>query len=265
MNTHRLTLAALTVLPLVVACGAQKADSSSVGAGPSVKGVHWSVDSLTADGRTSEAPAGAYLRIDDNGRTSGDLGCNTFGGEASVTGDRVSFGRLESTGMACDDTPTDFERRLSATLGAGPLALKGTGDRLTLTTDDGDRVHLTKEPDAPLRGTAWTVTALGADGTATAVPAKTGARLTFDTKAAKVSGSLGCNKVTAGATVRDGHITLGRPSTTRMMCDTSLMKTEKALLRLFDGRVDYRIDHRTLTLTSKNGETVDAVAASEIH
>ncbi|MFJ9422406.1 META domain-containing protein [Streptomyces sp. NPDC101249] len=262
MNTYRLTLAALTVLPLVVSCGAEKADGSSVGAAASVKGVHWSVDSVTADGRTSEAPSGAYLRIDEDGGTSGDLGCNSFGGKASVTADHVSFGSLESTGMACEKTPMAFERKLSATLGAGPLALDGSGDRLTLTTGDGDRVRLTKEPDAPLRGTAWKVTALGGDGTSTALPAEADPRLTFDPRTDKVSGSLGCNKVTAKATVRDGHITLGRPSTTRMMCDTSLMKAEKALLRLFDGTVGYRLDHRSLTLTSENGETAHAVAPS---
>lgn len=267
MNTHRLTLAALTVVPLVVSCGAQKADSSSVGAGASVRGVHWSVDSVTADGRTSEAPTGAWLRVDDDGRASGGLGCNTFGAKATVSTDRISFGDLESTGMACDKAPMEFERRLSGTLGAGPLTPRVDGDRLTLTTEDGDRVHLTREPDAPLRGTEWTITALGADGTATSLPEKASAHLTFDAKAGKtgkVTGSLGCNKVTAKATVRDGHITLGRPSTTRMMCDTSLMKTEKGLLRLFDGTVAYKLDHRSLALTSENGETVDAVAKSVI-
>lgn len=62
------------------------------------------------------------------------------------------------------------------------------------------------------------------------------------------------------ATVRDGHITLGAAKTTRMMCDGSLMDTEKTLLGLFDGTVGYELDHRTLTLTSANGTVVSAVA-----
>ncbi|GAA3301181.1 hypothetical protein GCM10020295_43850 [Streptomyces cinereospinus] len=64
----------------------------------------------------------------------------------------------------------------------------------------------------------------------------------------------------AEATVRDGRVTLGPASTTRMMCEASLMAAEKRLLRLFDGTVTYRLEHRTLTLTSANGESVTAVA-----
>lgn len=86
------------------------------------------------------------------------------------------------------------------------------------------------------------------------------ARLTFDRDAKTVSGRLPCNRVSAGATVGDGRIVLGAPSTTRMMCEGSLMDAEKRLLGLFDGKVDYRIDHETLTLTSEDGTTVRAVA-----
>ena len=77
----------------------------------------------------------------------------------------------------------------------------------------------------------------------------------------KVGGRLGGNAVASTATVSTGHITLGRPSTTRMMCDASLMGTERALLGLFDSQVGYRVDHDTITLTSGNGTIVRAVAA----
>ncbi|MGW0626033.1 META domain-containing protein [Streptomyces sp. NPDC002758] len=105
--------------------------------------------------------------------------------------------------------------------------------------------------DVPLHGTEWTVTAPSANGRA---------HLLFDQRTGKVTGRLGCNLVTASAAVRDARITLGTAATTRMMCDASLMHTEKRLLRLFGGTVKYRIDHRTLTLTSANGERVTAVA-----
>jgi heat shock protein HslJ len=38
------------------------------------------------------------------------------------------------------------------------------------------------------------------------------------------------------------------------------MNTEKSLLRLFGGPVNYELDHQTLTLTSENGTRVRAVA-----
>lgn len=103
----------------------------------------------------------------------------------------------------------------------------------------------------PLFGTKWTVTSPSAGKQA---------YLTFDQKTGRVGGRLGCNAVDATATVRAGHITLGRPSTTRMMCDASLMGTERSLLALFGGQVGYRVDHDTLTLTSGNGRIVHAVA-----
>ncbi len=107
-------------------------------------------------------------------------------------------------------------------------------------------------PEAtPLYGTRWTVTSPPAHGRA---------YLVLDRHTGRVGGRLGCNHVGATATVRDGHITLGRPVTTRMMCDASLMRIERTLLGLFDGSVSYRVDHGTLTLTSENGTTVRAVA-----
>ncbi|MEU0068927.1 META domain-containing protein [Streptomyces sp. NPDC006332] len=113
--------------------------------------------------------------------------------------------------------------------------------------------------ERPVTDVRWNIDSVTADGTTHQTDEN--AHLTFDKKTGKVGGRLGCNHVNAKATVRDGHITLGAPATTRMMCDASLMKTERALLRLFDGQVSYRIDQETLTLTSANGTSARAVAA----
>jgi heat shock protein HslJ len=122
------------------------------------------------------------------------------------------------------------------------------------------------EEQRPVTGVDWRVQGITVDGSAQQVHGKP--RLTFDDASAKntksggkVGGRLGCNAVNATATVSTGHITLGRPSTTRMMCDASLMGTERALLALFGGRVGYRVDHDTITLTSENGTIVRAVTA----
>lgn len=256
-----MTLSVLTLLPLAVACGTRTAGSGSVAAGPPVTGVHWTVDSLTVDGRTAKAPAGAYLKIGENGRVSGNLGCNGFGSKATFKGDRVTFGALRTTEMGCAKGPAGFERDLGRSITAqDTFTAKTRGDRLTLTADSGDRVSLTKERDATLRGTKWTVTALGDRNASRSLPKGTDAYFVLGGKGT-LEGRLGCNHASARATVSDGHITLGPARTTRMMCDRSLMRTEKSLLELFDGRVSYAVDHRGITLTSENGETVSAVAA----
>ncbi|MFF5968555.1 META domain-containing protein [Streptomyces collinus] len=250
---QRMTLTAAAMLvPLMAACGSETADSGSgsVGAERPVTGVRWSVDSVTADGRTQQAPAGAHVTI-DKGRAEGSFGCNNFSAEATVDGDRVRLGKTRATEMACEDTPVAFETTLAKALSDQELKAKVDDDRLTLTTGRGDTVRLTEAKDAPLAATKWTVTTPRADGRA---------HLTFDEKKGTVSGRLGCNKVNAKATVGDGHITLGPPATTRMMCEDSLMADEKTLLRLFDGKLKYGVDHQTLTLTSENGTSVRAVA-----
>jgi heat shock protein HslJ len=255
MDRHkqRITLTAAAVLvPFVAACGSEKAGSGSVGADKPLTGVVWSVDSVTVDGTTHRSPADAHVTIGDDGRAEGSYGCNTFSAKAAFEGDKVRLGDATSTGMACDKKPMDFERTLAATLTDAELATDLKSDRLTLTGDNGDTVHLHKSQDAKLHGTRWAVTSPGAKGEA---------HLTFDAKKSTVTGRLGCNHVSAKATVRDGSITVGTPTTTRMMCEDSLMDTERALLRALKGPIDYRIDHRTLTLTSENGASVRAVAA----
>ncbi|WP_406837915.1 META domain-containing protein [Streptomyces sp. AHU1] len=261
MDKQRTTLGVLTLLPLAAACGTQTA-----GNGPArtetapLTGVHWTVDSLTADGRTARAPSGAYLRIGADGRVSGNLGCNGFGSKAALTGDRVEFGEIRTTDMACEKGPMGFERSLGRALAdKGAFTARTDGSGLTLTAADGDRISLTREKDAPLLGTKWTVTALGDENVSQPLPKGTDAYFvlredgTFESR-------LGCNHASGRATVSDGHITLGRARTTRMMCQDSLMRTEKTLLGLFDSKVAYRLDHRGIALTSENGTVVGAVA-----
>jgi heat shock protein HslJ len=162
--------------------------------------------------------------------------------------------------MGCQKDPMSFEQSLSRAYVDNTFTSEVKGDKLTLTTDGGDRVDLTKEPDAPLYGTKWTVTSLGDGDVAQSLPEGADAHFTLDKANGTLSGRLGCNDVTAKATVRDGHITLGAAKTTRMMCDGSLMDTERTLLGLFNSTVVYDLNHRSIALTSTNGKTVQAVA-----
>ncbi|MEU5365006.1 META domain-containing protein [Streptomyces sp. NPDC005925] len=254
MDRHkqRITLTAAAVLvPLVAACGSEKAGSGSVGAEKPLTGAVWSVDSVTVDGTTHRSPADAHLTVTDDGRAEGSYGCNTFSAKATFDGSTVRLGDATSTDMACDKKPMAFERVLAAALTDAELGTDVKSDRVDLTGDHGT-VHLSRSPDAKLRGTKWIVTSPDAKGEA---------HLTFDAKKSTVTGRLGCNHVNAKATVRDGRITVGAPTTTRMMCEDSLMDTERAVLRALKGPVEYRIDHHTLTLTSENGASLRAVAA----
>ncbi|WP_042175213.1 META domain-containing protein [Streptomyces sp. NBRC 110035] len=259
-----LVAAAALLVPFVAACGGGRAGAaadvgraSAVGATTgtarqSLTGIRWNVDSVTVDGTTHRAPVDAHVTIEDDGRTSGRYACNHVRGEAGFDGDRVRF-TLDTTLVACDDEPRrTFEHALSHALGDGAPKLRVNDGRPILTADDGTTVRLGRGGgDTPLHGTEWRITSPDAAGRA---------HLTFDEEEGAVSGSIGCNKVNADATVRDGHITLGTPATTRMVCEDSLMEAEKRLLRLFETTLSHRVDHRNMTLTSENGTTVEAFA-----
>lgn len=261
MQKQRLTptVMALAAAGMLTACGTETGSGSgSVGSQPRLSGIHWNVDSLTVDGKKQQAPDGSHVTI-DKGKAKGNYGCNGFSADVSVKGDTIDFGSATSTEMACGEL--DFEETLSRTLAGGKLKAAVDGDKLTLTTDKGDRVALTSEPDAPLTGTKWNVNAIGDGKVSTSLPKEVDgkAHLTFG-KDGTVRGNLGCNNVSAKADVRDGKITLGAPRSTRMMCEGPAGETEKKLLKLFDGTVSYQLTHRGLSLTAADGTVVSANA-----
>ncbi|GHH83153.1 lipoprotein [Streptomyces capitiformicae] len=265
-----LPVAALTLFPLLVACGTESAGDSgsgTVGSGTnttksSVTGVRWAVDSLTVDGRTAQAPDGAYLKIDDKGEVEGNYGCNTFGSTATFKDDGIDFEVARSTEIACGDVSMKFEETFARALDTGTFTPEKTNGKLTLSTTEGDTVKLSEEKPAELYGTKWQVESLLDHDVASSLPegADGKAWFTLDEKAGTIQGSAGCNEVSAKATVSDGKITLGPPRTTRRMCSDSLMAVERSVLELFKGTVEYRVDHRSITLTSGNNTGIAAVA-----
>ncbi|WP_190082845.1 META domain-containing protein [Streptomyces longisporoflavus] len=262
MQKQRLTptVMALAAAGMLTACGTETGSGSgSVGSQPDLTGVRWSVESVTVNGKKQQAPGDAYVKIGDKGKAEGNYGCNGFTADVSLDGDSVDFANAISTKRGCDKL--DFEDALKGAIGKGELKAAVDGDKLTLTTDKGDRVALTSKPDASLTGTKWNVNAIG-DRQATAPLAKEvdgKAHLTFG-KDGMVRGKLGCNNVTAKAEVKDGQITLGAPRTTRMLCQGAEGETEKKLLKLFDGKVSYQLSHDGLSLTAEDGTVVSASA-----
>jgi len=58
------------------------------------------------------------LEIGADGKVSGNGGCNRFSGSATIVGDKISFGDLASTMMACTEAAMDQEMKLHAALAA---------------------------------------------------------------------------------------------------------------------------------------------------
>ena len=76
------------------------------------------------------------LVFEDNGKVSGTMGCNQFGGDYKAKGDQITFGPLAATLMAC---PEPIMNQESAALGilSGTVTYKADGSSLTITGADG--------------------------------------------------------------------------------------------------------------------------------
>lgn len=144
MKRTKATAALALLLPLAVACGAALAHSGAVTEDQPLTGVEWRVVSVTAEGATHPAPASARLLLNDDGTAAGNLGCNGFSAPATLRGDHLTFGRLRTTRMACDEGRMAFERLLGGLLGGHTLTVAPGHGNLTLTTRHGDHVNLTR-------------------------------------------------------------------------------------------------------------------------
>ncbi|MFH9611535.1 META domain-containing protein [Streptomyces sp. NPDC017448] len=269
MRTQRMTLSVSVLALLALAACGTESGSGSGGGGDAVQsdvpvtGVAWSVDSVTVDGKKTEAPAGARMEIDPKGRATADFGCNHIGVDARVEGDRITLGKPVTTQMACDEEIEKFEKAAIDAMG-GELTAKLSGGKLTLTKEGGATMELSEEKAADLVGTRWTVTTLLDGETATTVPADLPAerapRLTFAEDGA-VRGDSGCNSFSGKAAVKGSTITFGPIMSTRKMCPEAEMKVERAVLAALGGPATYTIKGSTLTLTGEDGKGIGATAA----
>ncbi|MBT2468689.1 META domain-containing protein [Streptomyces sp. ISL-66] len=232
----------------------------------------WSVQSLTVDGKTLTAPAAARLTVEParkghDGQATGNYGCNGF--TAAVvfdTGSTMTVTPGSVTDMACADLP--FETAFGK-LFRGRLTVEGGAQEVTLKTPDGNAIALTSEPrtpDAPLIATAWTVNSLVDGGTTASVPAGAEGAARFTVGAdGSASGSLGCNRFNAKATVDGDSLTFGPLATTRMACEGAVGDLERTLTDLFgSGTLRWKIHGDALDLTATTGKGLTATAASAV-
>jgi heat shock protein HslJ len=90
---------------------------------------------------TSPTPAipnvATSTRFDSNGQISGNVGCNDFGGNYEVLGDKISFSSMMSTAMYCAETSSQEQAVLSVFSDNMKLSIQMNGDTLTITSADG--------------------------------------------------------------------------------------------------------------------------------
>ncbi|WP_369687668.1 META domain-containing protein [Streptomyces somaliensis] len=227
-----------------------------------ITGTHWAFDALTVDGARKTPPKPTlYIEFKPEGRAHGNAGCNDFEAETAVDGDTVTVGKVVLTQMACNDQgfESDFRK-----LFTGRLEARLDGDRLTLTTPDGDAIALSEQPEAPLEGTRWSVETLVEGGTAASLPAGVRGRPHLTVGAdGTARGNLGCNNFTATVKTDGDELTFGSLTVTRRMCAPPQNELERKLYgTLGGGPVTYRVEQRTLTVTARDGSGFGARATT---
>lgn len=209
------------------------------------------------EGRRLVAGSALTLSFED-GRLGARGGCNLLGAGYALADGRLRLqGEPQSTMIGCEPALMRQDDWLRAFLDAAP-AVTLAGDRLTLR--DGDvTIELTEGASAatppPLVGTTWRLETIGErGGTASSVPAgveRPTLRLTGDGRAELFAG---CNRGSAGATVRDdGFVVFGPFALTRKACaDPAAADVESVVTAILDGTVAAGFEGTRLTL-AKSG------------
>ncbi len=77
-----------------------------------------------------------FIDFSEDGEMTGNVGCNSFGGDYEAAGDQITFGSIISTLMACEDPIGAQEAAVLKTF-TGTATYDLNGDTLTITSEDG--------------------------------------------------------------------------------------------------------------------------------
>jgi len=81
------------------------------------------------------------LTFHKDGKVSGNVGCNSFGGDYKISGDTITFGAISSTLMACADPLMEQESAVFNVL-EGTTSFNIDGNTLIITSTDADSIVL---------------------------------------------------------------------------------------------------------------------------
>lgn len=99
-----------------------------------LQGTRWELDSLVDGEMASSAGPPAHLRVDD-GRVTGNGGCDDFEGTAEVEGDRIRFEVERTTANECPPGASEQDEFVLAVL-SGDVRFEIVAVSLTLTAGD---------------------------------------------------------------------------------------------------------------------------------
>lgn len=237
-------------------CGAAADRGGGVGSPSStlrVEGPVWRVEALSGQDANALAAARPGLSVRfEAGRVEGFSGCNRFAGSYTLEADRIHFGPLAGTLMACGEPATALENAFRSVLAGAPRFALAEG-RLSLTADSGTTASLREAPAPNLEGVAWEVTGYN-NGREAIVSPQLGTALSLSFEDGEVTGSSGCNSFHASYTQEGNRISVGPLATTRKHCTgEGVMEQEREFLAALAAARTWSIRDELLDMHFEDG------------
>lgn len=252
MRRLRITLAML----LVVTAGCAAPPPS----GPELNGTAWVVIAIKSSPTLSDKKPTMNFSA---GRYGGTTGCNSYGGDATISGASVRLAPGAVTEMACPDQRimTQEAQFLAVLPEVASARTAGTGVEL-LNAAGASVLSLAPAPTPSPRaliGTTWTLTTIRSGASASSVV--TGSTVTLTLAENRYSGKA-CNIFGGDLTVSGDQISFGTPHSTKMACPSAEQTAqESAVLGSLATLSSWTITGDSLALSAPDGSGLDFVAS----
>ena len=217
--TRSRILLATAVVALLAAVPAAAFAQDGAFEGADIEGRTWILrEQATEDGMRAIPEGIVVSLVMDAGMAAGTGGCNRYSASYVVDTERISFGEIASTLMACPDPAGSVEHRYYADLG---LVASWTSDEGRLTLADADGAPLLVYEAAPQVTLVGEWVASGINNGLGGVISSGSTSLVTATFTAQgdLSGNDGCNDYATTYEVNGADISIGTPTgMTRAAC-----------------------------------------------
>ena len=211
---------------------------------------------LTDLGGTAPLPdTSVTAEFDEEGRVSGNAGCNNYSTSYTVDGDQISFGEVVgSTMMMCPD-PVMAQEALYLEALDNTTTYEIVDDELNLMDANGDKLARFEAISQGLEGTNWDVIAYN-NGKEAVVSVVIGSEITANFgEDNQLTGKAGCNDYTASYETEDDSITIVVGALTRKYCESpeGVMEQEQQYLAALETAATYKIEGMTMQMRTADG------------
>ncbi len=249
MNAPRFRFAGLLVVAIMAS--AILAACGTTGQAAQFLDTEWELDGL--NGQDALNGVLVSMKFGEDGKLTGNGGCNRFMGSWDHTGSReLSLSAGGSTMMACDETIMKQEQAFFQAL-EQTARYKLDRDELDLYDANGrELAELDRVRPTEMTRTNWEVLAFNNGQEAVVSVDGTTMSMVFDPDGT-VSGNSGCNTFVGNYKRGTDTLEFGDLAQTAMACDDGIMKQEQAFLAALKQSKTYELGKGTLDLRGEDG------------